>query len=183
MKKVVVPIIAAVGFALPSIAQEIHIDYDRWARFSTFRTFDYVPTQETSLEGVSPLADERIASAIIEQISAGRLKRDTENPDLYVTYHTNSEDAVRIDTHTWGYGFPSHWYWDPYWGYSGTTTTVRQYRQGTFILDVWNAKEKTLVWRGSAIAAVSKNPEKNIKTIEKAIKKLAKKWQKTKPGF
>jgi hypothetical protein len=40
-----------------------------------------------------------------------------------------------------------------------------------------------MVWRGSAIATVSENPEKNVKKVEKAVKKLAKKWQKMKPGF
>jgi hypothetical protein len=183
MKKILGSTIVILLAAVPTVAQEVHIDYDRWARFSTFETFDYVSTQETSLEGVSPLADERIRDAIIAQMSAGRLKHDTSDPDLYVTYHTSSKDAIRVDTHSWGYGYPSNWHWDPYWGYSGTTTTVRSYTQGTFILDIWHAREKTLVWRGSAIATVSDNPEKNIKKIEKAIKKLAKKWQKMKPGF
>jgi hypothetical protein len=183
MRKTIGFAIAVVLTAVPGLAQEVHIDYDRWARFTTFKTFDYVATQETSLAGVSPLADERIKAAVIEQMSSGRLKRDTENPDLYVTYHTSSKEALRVDTHSWGYGYPSNWYWDPYWGYSGTTTSVRQYKQGTFVMDVWNAKEKTLVWRGSAIAAVASDPEKNIKKVEKAIKKLATKWQKMKPGF
>lgn len=168
--------------ALPAVALEIHIDYDRWARFTTFKTVAWAPTEETSVVDTSPMMHERIKSAIMTQFTAGRLSEDSENPDLYVTYHTNEREALRVDTHYWGYGYPSSWYWDPYWG-SATTTSVRTYTQGTFIIDVWNAEEETLVWRGVAIAAVSPNPEKNAKTIEKAIKKMYKKWQKMKPGF
>jgi hypothetical protein len=168
--------------ALPAAAQQIHIDYDRWARFTTFKTVAWADTDETSVLVSSPLMHERIKSAIMAQFTAGRLSEDTENPDLYVTYHTNEREALRIDTHYWGYGYPSSWYWDPYWGPVGTTT-VRSYTQGTFVIDVWNAEEETLVWRGVAIGTVSQNPEKNAKKIEKAIKKMYKRWQKMKPGF
>ena len=64
-----------------------------------------------------------------------------------------------------------------------TTTTASTYTEGILIVDIWDAREETLVWRGSAIATVSANPEKNAKKIDKAVKKLAKKWEKMKPGF
>ena len=89
----------------------------------------------------------------------------------------------QLDINYWGYGYPSHWYWDPYWGGGSTTTTVRTYTQGTFIIDIWDAKEGTIVWRGTAVAAVSENPEKNLKKMEKAVRKMVKKWRKMKPGF
>jgi hypothetical protein len=174
--------VVALLLATPASAQEIHIDYDRWARFTTFKTIAWVPSEDTSVLDTSPLMHERIKNAIMTQFTAGRLTEDNENPDLYVTYHTNEREALRIDTHHWGYRYPSSWYWDPYWGSVGTTT-VRSYTQGTFVIDVWNAKEETLVWRGVAIATVSQNPEKNAKKIEKAIKKMHKRWQKMKPGF
>jgi hypothetical protein len=168
----------------PAVAQEIHIDYDRWARFTTFKTFAWYPTDETSLLGVSDMMHEHIKNAIITQLSSGRLKQVDEDPDLYVTYHTSAREAMRLDTTYWGYGFPSSWYWDPYWGGMGmTTTTAHTYTEGILIVDIWNAREETLVWRGSAIAAVSPDPAKNRKKVDKAIKKLAKKWENMKPGF
>lgn len=169
---------------VPTVAQEIHIDYDRWARFTTFKTFAWYPTEETSLLGVSDMMHEHIKNAIITQLASGRLTQVEEDPDLYVTYHVSAREAMRLDTTYWGYGFPSSWYWDPYWGGGGmATTTARTYTQGILIVDIWNAREETLVWRGAAIDAVSPNPEKNRKKVDKAIKKLAKKWEKMKPGF
>jgi hypothetical protein len=184
MKNVVLAGITFLLIGLPAMAQEIHIDYDRWARFTTFKTFAWHPTEETSLVEVSDLMHERIKNAIITQLSSGRLTQVEEDPDLYVTYHASAREAMRLDTAYWGYGFPSSWYWDPYWGGMGmTTTTASTYTEGILIVDIWDAREETLVWRGSAIATVSANPEKNAKKIDKAVKKLAKKWEKMKPGF
>ena len=185
MKNIFIAGIVLLTIAVPAMAQEVHVDYDRWARFTTFKTFAWYQTEETSLIGVSEMMHGRIKNIIINQFSSGRLTLVEENPDLYVTYHTSARESMRLDTLSWGYGFPSNWYWDPYWsGSMGmSTTTARTYTQGILIIDVWDAKEKTLVWRGSAIATVTQNPEKNTKKIEKGVKKLAKKWQKMKPGF
>jgi hypothetical protein len=185
MKKTLIAGIALMTIALPAMAQQVSIDYDRWARFTTFKTFAWHQTEETSLLGVSEMMHQRIKGIIIEQFSSGRLKFVEEDPDLYVTYHTSARESLRLDTLAWGYGFPSNWYWDPYSSGSigMSTTNVRTYTQGILIIDVWDAKEKTLVWRGSTIATVTQNPEKNTKKIEKGVKKLAKKWQKMKPGF
>lgn len=186
MRRMVIACIGLFCIAIPAMAQEIHIDYDRWARFTTFKTFAWYPTDETSLLGVSDMMHEHIKNTIVTQLESGRLKQVDDDPDLYVTYHTSAREAMRLDTMSWGYGFPNSWYWDPYWGSMGmgmTTTTARTYTEGILIVDIWNAREQTLVWRGSAIDAVSPNPEKNMKKVDKAIKKLAKKWQKMKPGF
>ena len=169
--------------ALPATALDIHIDYDRWARFSTYKTIAWMPSEDTSVLDTSELMHNRMKLIIMNQMTAGRLTEDTVDPDLYVTYHTREEEALRVDTHSLGYGYPSNWYWDPYWGGAHSTTTVSTYTQGTLIVDVWNAREKTLVWRGTAIGLVSKSPEKDAKRIEKALKKMAKKWNKMKPGF
>jgi hypothetical protein len=168
---------------VPAAAQEVYIDYDRWARFSTFRTIAWAPTEETSMLDTAPPVHERIRDMIMEEITAGRLTVDTEDPDLYVTYHSAEKEAVRVDVHHWGYSYPRNWYWNPYWGTSGTTATMRTYTKGALVIDIWDAREKTIVWRGTAVATVSENPEKNLKKIQKAVRKLAKKWRKMKPGF
>lgn len=169
--------------AVPVAAQQVHIDYDRMARFTTYKTFGWVDTPETSVADTSEMMDGRIKKAIIDTISGGRLKFVDNDPDLWVTYHTNENDRLRVNTASFGYGYPGNWYWDPYWGGAYTTSTVSTYTEGTLIIDIWDAREKSLIWRGAATAVVSKNPEKNAKKIEKAVTKIAKKWQKMKPGF
>ena len=75
-------------------------------------------------------------------------------------------------------------YWDPYWsgyygsGWGSTTTTVREYTRGTLVVDVWDAKEKNLVWRGSVSSIVPEKPAKLEAKIYKALAKMVKEWKK-----
>ncbi len=55
------------------------------------------------------------------------------------------------------YGYP----WGPFYGPSVAAvpeTYVREYEEGSLILDVVDAKAKQLVWRGTAEAELSDNP-------------------------
>jgi hypothetical protein len=183
MQKTVLTLVAVLAIATPALAQEVHIDYDRWARFTTFKTFAWMDSPENTLADSSPLMHDRIKTAIITQLSSGRLKLAESDPDLYVTYYAEASEELRLSTFSLGYGYPGSWYWDPYWGGAYSTTTATAYTRGTLIVDIWDARAGTLVWRASASDVVSSNPEKNAKKIEKMCKKIADKWQKMKPGF
>jgi hypothetical protein len=52
------------------------------------------------------------------------------------------------------------------------TTTVSEYQVGTLVVDVFDAKSKSLMWRGIAQDEVSDDPKKNIDKIEKASDKM-----------
>jgi len=170
----------AVICALPAIAQKVYIDYDETADFSSYDTFAWGKTPEVSLQDSSPLMHSRLKNAIEYQLTTGGLIEDTENPDLYVTYHGEEEEKVSVDTHNWGYGYGGGWRRSAYWGsgYGDTTTTVRTYDVGTLIIDIWDAKEKQLIWRGSATKTIPSKPEKQAKLIDDAVAKLAREWEK-----
>ena len=48
------------------------------------------------------------------------------------------------------------------------TTTVSEYMVGTLVVDIFDAKTKALLFRGTASDEISDKPEKNIKKVEKA---------------
>ena len=54
------------------------------------------------------------------------------------------------------------------------TTTVDEYTVGTLVVDIFNAKTKQLVYRGTASDELSNKPEKNAKKLAKASDKLFK---------
>ncbi|HET7292851.1 MAG TPA: DUF4136 domain-containing protein [Vicinamibacteria bacterium] len=69
-----------------------------------------------------------------------------------------------------GYGYRG-------WGGMGmgtATTTESEYTVGTLVVDVFGAKQKNLLWRGSAEDELSDKPEKNVKNLAKASDKLFK---------
>ena len=182
MKRVLtITLVLTVFCALPGLAQKVYIDYDETADFSSYKTFAWVKTPEVSIQDGSPLMHSRIKNAIEYQLTTGGLIEDAENPDLYVTYHGESEEEVRVDTQDWGYGYGRGWRWDPYWGGRGfgrTTTNVHTYDVGTLIIDIWDAKEKRLIWRGAATKTIPSNPEKQAKLIDEAVAKIARQWEK-----
>ena len=168
--------------AMPAMAQKVHVDYDRSVDFDAYETFLWKAPKEASLADQSPLMDSRIKNAIEYQLTTAGLREDNQSPDLYVTYHTDSKQEVRFNTTHMGYGYGGGWGWDPYWGHGGrgmgsSTTTAHTYERGTLIVDIWDAKTNNAVFRGTAEAVAKGNPEKAAKQIDRAIQKIAKRFQ------
>jgi len=167
----------------PAAAQKVYVDYDEQADFDKYKTFAWADTSEVSLKDSSPLMDSRIKNAIEYRITKGGMVEDTKNPDLYVTYYTEEKEEVRIHTTSYGYGYGGGWYRDPYWGGMGmgmSSSQVYTYPVGTLIVDIWDAKTKQAVWRGTAEGTIPAKPEKQAQLIDKMLEKMVKKWQKMK---
>jgi len=49
---------------------------------------------------------------------------------------------------------------------------VRTYLEGTLVVDLFDAANRKLVWRGVATDTVSDNPQKNAEHIDKAVEKM-----------
>ena len=173
-------ILALALLAAPALAQKVHIDYDMSAPFSTYKTVAWAKTEPTSVADTAPLLHEKIKQAIEAQIQSKNLVGADENPDLYVTYHTNEKEEMALDITRFGYDYASTFHWDPYWNHGpsmGTADThVSTFGRGTLVIDFWDPKTGKLVWRGTATAVVKENPEKAEKQVQKAIKKIARKW-------
>jgi hypothetical protein len=171
----------------PAFAQKIYIDYDSDAVHNDFETFAWMRTDDTSLAGTDPLLHSRIVNGIEYYLTLAGAKEVDSDPDVYVTYHTSTKTEVSVNTDYWGYGYPSSWYYGGYYGrygyaYAGpATTTVSTYERGTLVVDVWSADRNELVWRGMATnIAVTENPKKMEKRVDKALKKMVSRWQKIK---
>jgi Domain of unknown function (DUF4136) len=61
------------------------------------------------------------------------------------------------------------WRWG---GFGETTTQVENYPVGSLVLDFYDARTKQLIWRGVSSEALSNNPEKNEKKLDKAVDKM-----------
>ncbi len=165
----------------PAAAQKVYIDYDKAFDFSKIKTYAWGKT-DANLAESQPRAHAHIVDKIDAYLASKGLQKVEQNPDGMVTYHTNSQQELSVNTASWGYGYPSSFYWNPYWGgaYGSTSTTVTTYKRGTLIVDLWDPAQHELVWRGSASDIVPENPEKAYKLIDKALGKIIDKWQKMK---
>jgi hypothetical protein len=136
-------------------------DFDANANFAQYKTFDFMPHP-----GGNPLHNKRVEAAIEQELVAkGMQKQAAGRPDLLVAYHTNVKDKIDVDTYGYRYG--------RYGRRVGTYTTVQKYQQGTVVVDLVDAKEKELVWRGWAKgeASDSVSKEKIDNTIAKILAK------------
>jgi hypothetical protein len=77
--------------------------------------------------------------------------------------------------YTYGPDFALGSYWEG--GVGNRTSNSFTFKEGTLIIDVWDAKRKQLVWRGMATATLAKDPDKNDKKIERSLKKMTKNWE------
>ena len=54
------------------------------------------------------------------------------------------------------------------------TTTEQDYKEGTLVIDLYDAKTKQLIWRGSAEDTLSEKEAKNEKNLDKGVAKMFK---------
>jgi hypothetical protein len=183
MNKALGLIIVIILVAIPATAQKVYVDYSPLADFDSYKTFAWGPTPQASLQDNNPLNHSRIKHGIEYYLIKGGMSENLEDPDLYVTYYGEAEENVSINTSLagyGGYGYGAGWTWDPYWGSSVgmTTTTPIVHEAGTLVIDLWDAKTKKIVWRGTMTATIPANPQKGAKKIENGLEKIVKKWQK-----
>ncbi len=165
--------------SLGATKTKAYVDFDRSVDFQSLRTFAYIDTLETSVAEQAPPVHEMIKLIIVNRFKKGGMQEvgENENPDILITYHTDTNQAMRMNTTLYQYHYSANWYWSPLWG-SGMD--VSSYSRGTLIIDAWVPKTNTLIWRGTVIGIVpdDPSPKKARSTIEKAIEKIAKEWKK-----
>jgi len=151
----------------PSLAgaQDITRDWDRTYDFTTIRTF----AVKIGTSWGNPLSENRVRDDVAAALAEKGWKPAAEaSADALVVLHGASETKHDLTTFYNGWG---GW---RYGGLGSTSTMVNDYLVGTLVADIFDAKSKKLVYRGSASGEVSKDPEKNVKKAEKAAQKMFK---------
>jgi len=180
MNRTLALVIVIVFAAIPASAQKVYVDYSPTGNFGNYKSFAWSSTPQASIYDNNPLNHSRIKNAVEYYLIKGGMMEDLEDPDLYVTYHGETDSEFNVNIGAVGYGFATDWTWDPFWGNAGgtTTTTTSVHKAGTLVIDIWDAETMKLVWRGSMEGTLTDNLQKSAKMIDKGIEKMVKKWQK-----
>lgn len=154
-----------------------YVSFDRHADFGAIKTFAYYETLDTSYVDEAAPVHEMIKILIVNRLKKGGMKEVKDNPDVLVTYHSNSNEEMRMNVTMHHYHYGTGWWWSPLWG-SGMD--VSGYSRGTMIIDIWEPATEELIWRGTVVGVVpdDPNPKKAQKVIEQALTKIGKEWQK-----
>ena len=169
----------------PAYAQKPQIQWDKNYDFSNVKTFQWQQPSAPSLADENPFMHKFIEQSIETELQNVGFMETTDNPDVYVTYHGSVNTEVEYRSSSFGFSVGSYGM-GPWGGMSGvaagpthTNTREVQTKVGTLVVDIVDAKEKQLVWRGTSSGIlISDSQEKTEKAVGNAIKDMAKQGRK-----
>ena len=165
-------------FSLCATAQDVRYNFAANADFTKYRTYRWV--QIKGAEQPDQLTDQQIKTAIDEEfLKKGLTKTEGENADLLIGYQVTIGQEKQITMYDTGWGYGPGWGGGWYGGGGGMTTgQTSTIAIGQIDLDMYDAAQKSLVWRGTATKTLDPKakPDKRIKNLRKGVAKLLKNY-------
>src|SRR5713101_4782950 len=154
-----------------SFAQQVKTDYDRSANFGQYKTYSWEKVQTQD-----PLWVDRIKNSVNAALAAKGWTQVDSGGDVSIVAMGITQNQQTLNTFYDGFG--GGWGWRRFGGggFGEATTTTETYKVGTLIVDLFDAKTKKLLWRGTSSDTLSNNSEKNIKNLDKGVEKLFKQF-------
>ena len=158
-------------FAAKSSAQQVKTDYDRSANFVQYKTYSWEQVKTKDALDV-----DRVKSAVNAALAAKGWSQVDSGGDVSIIAVETTQEQQSLNTFYDGFG--GGWGWRRFGGggFGEATTTTETYTVGTLVVDLFDAKTKTLLWRGSSSDTLSNNSDKNIKNLDKGVEKMFKQF-------
>ena len=154
-----------------SSGPNIRSAYDDGSDFSQYKTYNFYADagpESTSYQGM--FSQYMVTAINLEMETRGYVLSD--NPDLLVNFNAQLQDKTKVTTSSsmgssayYGYRGGRYGAWGGY-GY-GTDTHVSQYTEGTFNIDLVDAREKKLVWEA---VSVGKLTEEKLENMQEGVR-------------
>ncbi len=154
-----------VGAGVTATAQAVNVDYDHTVNFLKYKSYKLASLHATDA-GVSS----RLGIALDRNLQARYLHVDSNNPDILVGVVEANQDKQEYSSFYDGLNGLD---WKRGWGTAGfldSQATIQDIAPGTLVIDMWDAKTKKLIWRGTITepASVLSNKEADQK-MDKAV--------------
>ena len=165
-------VVLCLSSAGSSYAIDLKTDFDRTTDFGRYKTFCW-----QKVETRNPLWVERIKTAVGSALTAKGWSQAESGSGCDVAVVAmemkHNHDTVNTFYDNFGGGWGG-WGWRGFGadGFGESTTTTETYQTGTLIVDLFDARTKNLVWRGSATDTLSDKSDKNIKKLNNSVHKL-----------
>ncbi len=148
-------------------AQQVSVNYNHNQSFAQYHTYAWGSNNANQVQNsiLAQVAQQDINSAL--QGKGLRMVQENQNPDLIVTGNGGMRQQTSYSA----------------WGMRGIGggmggITPEQSVEATLIVDLYEAKTQSLVWRGIAQNTLNQNGNKNQQMVERAIQKMFKQWPK-----
>ena len=165
-------LVAALALAsTAAVAQDVKTDYDHAANFAAIKTFQ----AKIATGWGNQISEKRVLDEFTQALTEKGWKSVDANPDAVVLLHGATEKQKSLNTfYSGGYGGYGYRGWGGMGGMGTATTTTSEFLVGTLVVDIFDAKSKQLMFRGTASDEISDKPEKNVKKVQKAADKMFK---------
>ncbi len=164
-----VTIIAVMSVAAGcSSGGNLRSDYDPTADFSQYNTYNFFADAGPEESSYQSFFSQYMVAAITREMEA-RGYTKSNDPDLLINFNAILQDKTDVRTYptTSGYYGYRGGFYDPWMGYGyGTETHVSQYTEGTFNIDLVDARQRKLVWEAVGVGRVS---QKDLDKLEQRV--------------
>jgi len=146
-------------------------DYDKSVNFDQYKTFALY-NSDSIHDAISPLNQQRIITAVKNEMVKKGFQENTTNPDVMVNITAILQNRVAVSSTTDYYGYGGMYrpyYWGGGMGASTTNYNVQHYKDGSLIIDVIDANSKKLVWQGTGNKEIDKPVKDPDTVIPKAV--------------
>lgn len=148
-----------------ALGQQVSVNYNRSQSFSQYHTYAWASNNSNQIQNsiLAQQAKSDIDSAM--QSKGLQSVQESQNPDIILTASGGMKEQTSYQA----------------WGMRGIGggmggITPEQNVIGTMIVDLYDAKNKTLIWRGIAQNTLGNNGNKNSQMVSKAVQKMFKQW-------
>jgi Domain of unknown function (DUF4136) len=151
-----------------AFGQQVSVNYNHSQSFSGYHTYAWGSNNTNQIQNsiLAQVAQQDIDSAM--QAKGFQKIQESAKPDLILTANGGMRQQTSYSA----------------WGMRGIGggmggITPQQNVEGTMIVDLYDAKTQSLVWRGIAEDTLTNNGNKNQQMVQNAINKMFKQWPKS----
>jgi hypothetical protein len=150
-----------------AVAQQVSVNYNHDASFSQYHTYAWGSNNANQIQNsiLAQVAQQDINTAM--QGKGLQMVQESQNPDLVLIASGGMKQQTSYSA----------------WGMRGIGggmggISPEQNVEATMIVDLYDAKTKSLIWRGIGQDTLNNNGNKNQEMVEKAVQKMFKQWPK-----
>ena len=153
--------------ATTAVAQQVSVNYNHQANFSQYHTYAWGSNNKNQIQNsiLAQVAQQDINTAM--QGKGLQMVQESQNPDLILVATGGEREQTSYSA----------------WGMRGIGggmggISPEQNVEATMIVNLYEAKTQSLIWRGIAQDTLNNNGNKNQEMVQKAIQKMFKQWPK-----
>jgi len=160
--------IALLAMTLAGCAgNNIRSDYDPNVDFGEYETYGFFQDAGPDGSNYRSFFTEYMIDAISREMEQRGYVR-SDDPDLLVNFNARLQEKTDVrttpSTSMRGYYGYRGGFYDPWYGYGfATETHVSQYTEGTFNIDLVDARKKKLVWEAVGVGRVTQKDLDNLR--------------------